>query len=96
MDESSIQSINHQKSDDQNLENFRFKDFDLARGFAIIFMILQHTFYVYGRYPTSNPFDSIFIEIALSLGAFSAPVFMLLLGVFFGRKKESDIKYGAR
>lgn len=94
MDETSIESLNHKNNDDQSPKEFRFRDFDLARGIAVIFMILQHTFYVYGNYPTSNPFDSIIIEIAISLGGFSAPVFMLLMGIFFGYNRENNIKYG--
>ncbi|MFX0023649.1 MAG: heparan-alpha-glucosaminide N-acetyltransferase domain-containing protein, partial [Candidatus Hermodarchaeota archaeon] len=94
MDDSSLQTNNQIISNDLNPINFRFKDFDLARGIAIIFMILQHSFWVFGKYPTSNFFDSIMIEIAIVLGGFSAPVFMTLMGVFFGFKQENSVKYG--
>jgi len=94
MDDSSLQTNNQIISNNLNPINYRFKDFDLARGIAIVFMILQHSFWVFGKYPTSNLFDSIIIEIAISLGGFSAPVFMILMGLFFGFKKENSVKYG--
>lgn len=94
MDDSSLQTNKQIISNNLNPINYRFKDFDLARGIAIIFMILQHSFWVFGKYPTTNSFDSISIEIAITLGGISAPVFMFLMGLFFGFKKEKSIKYG--
>ncbi len=67
---------------DENRINF----FDLARGVAIFFMIMQHGMIIYG---INEGEGSILGELIVLLGTGpAAPVFMLIMGVFFLRTKN--------
>ncbi|MBN1342858.1 MAG: DUF1624 domain-containing protein [Phycisphaerae bacterium] len=65
---------------------------DLARGLAIFFMIMQHAMLIYGiKEGRSSPLGMI---VLLSGTGPAAPVFMLIMGVFFVRPKTAGLRYG--
>jgi len=64
----------------------RIAFFDLARGLAIIFMIMQHGMIIYGINEGEGSFLG---ELIVLLGTGpAAPIFMLIMGVFFLRVKD--------
>jgi uncharacterized membrane protein len=80
-----MESINMMKA-----PRLRFLDF--ARGMAIVFMILQHSVVMYeaggGKY-------SITEQIIYFLGtAPAAPVFLLIMGIFYMRPNRAGLRYG--
>jgi len=65
---------------------------DLARGLAILIMIIQHAVIVYAY---NGGEDTLLGQSVLLCGtAPAAPVFMLLMGTFFVRSRRSDLKSG--
>jgi surface polysaccharide O-acyltransferase-like enzyme len=74
------------------MQNQRILFLDLVRGLAILCMILQHTLIMYARNMGEG---SDLGEIFLLLGtAPAAPVFLLLMGIFFARSTKPKLKYG--
>ena len=72
MDSGNIKSQAHRK---------RLLSLDIARGLAVIFMIMQHSMIIYGSPEATSTFLG---EIIVLLGtAPAAPVFMVLMGIFF-------------
>lgn len=69
---------------------------DLARGFAILFMIMQHAVIVFGHRHGMQTLDgrsSPLGLVVLLLGtAPAAPVFMLIMGIFFVRSRSSAVR----
>jgi uncharacterized membrane protein len=70
----------------------RFRFLDFARGMAIVFMILQHSVVMYeaggGEY-------SITEQVIYFLGtAPAAPVFLLIMGIFYMRPNRAGLRYG--
>ncbi len=60
---------------------------DLARGLAIFFMIMQHAMLIYGVHEGEG---SVLGELIILSGtAPAAPVFMLIMGIFFLRAKDT-------
>ncbi len=70
-----------------NMEQKRIEYLDFARGFAILFMILQHAMIVFD----SNQGEGGLLGIVVVLlgTAPAAPVFMFIMGIFFARKKAT-------
>lgn len=66
----------------------RIESFDLARGLAIFFMIVQHVVLTYGTPQVNNSDIGGFI---LLLGYSAAPVFLFLMGVFFIYSKKRTV-----
>ena len=73
----------------------RIQTFDLARGLAILFMIMQHVVLIYGNLGVTSSFIGLFI---LSLGTLpAAPVFLFLMGACFKYSDRDDyelFRYG--
>ncbi len=62
---------------------------DLARGMAVLFMIMQHGMIIYG---INEGAGSLLGEFIVILGtAPAAPVFMLIMGVFFPMQKDMKL-----
>ncbi|MFX0181862.1 MAG: heparan-alpha-glucosaminide N-acetyltransferase domain-containing protein [Candidatus Hodarchaeota archaeon] len=75
----------------------RIHTFDLARGIAILFMIMQHSVLIYGNLAVKSSFIGLLI---IALGTIpAAPVFLFLMGVCF-KYIEQDaferFRYGIR
>ncbi|MDW8102965.1 MAG: heparan-alpha-glucosaminide N-acetyltransferase domain-containing protein [Anaerolineae bacterium] len=67
---------------------------DLARGLAVLFMVMVHTLWLYGT-PTLN--NSVFAAVIRFLGgAPSAPVLMFLMGTSFMLSRRSTLKGSLR
>lgn len=76
----------------KNMKKQRIVFIDLARGMAIFFMILQHVVLVYNfDAGESSDLGGIFLLLGT---APAAPVFMLIMGIFFGRSKQLELKSG--
>lgn len=72
----------------------RIEHLDFTRGLAILFMILQHSLVVYA---VNGGETSLFGGIFVLLGtAPAAPVFMVIMGVFFMRPKNMGVAYGIK
>jgi uncharacterized membrane protein len=72
----------------------RLRAFDLARGLAVLFMILIH---VLGHYGTAETWGSPFGAIVMFLGGpLAAPVFMFLMGASLALSSRSDGRAIAR
>lgn len=72
----------------------RIEYLDFARGVAILFMILQHSFVVYA---VDGGESSLLGGIFVLLGtAPAAPVFMVIMGLFFMRPKTNSLSYGIK
>ncbi|MHA1966169.1 MAG: heparan-alpha-glucosaminide N-acetyltransferase domain-containing protein [Candidatus Hodarchaeales archaeon] len=70
-----------QNSDLLRCPRKRLLAFDLARGLAILFMIMQHVVFMFG---TAEAHQSVIGSILLGLGTLpAAPVFLFLMGVFY-------------
>ncbi len=68
----------------------RLNGVDLARGLAVLFMIMVHVLEVYANNSVKT---SVFGEIILFLGGPpAAPVFMMLMGLSFAYSKKKDIR----
>jgi DNA-binding CsgD family transcriptional regulator len=68
--------------------NKRIITFDLVRGFAILFMFLIHIFRIYAH---PNLQSSFWGEISQFLGGpLAAPVFMMIMGFFYGVKLKPN------
>ena len=70
----------------------RVRFLDFARGMAIVFMILQHSVVMYesggGEYSTTE-------KIIYFLGtAPAAPVFLIIMGIFYMRPSRAGLRYG--
>lgn len=78
--------MNGPQSDSPMQRRERVVFLDLARGLAILFMVLQHAMIVYA---VSEGETSILGKIVLVLGtAPAAPVFLLVMGIFLGRSTK--------
>ncbi len=65
---------------------------DLARGLAVLFMVLQHVQIVYGR---GGGEETLIGVASLLLGtAPAAPVFMLIMGLFFANSRRAGLRTG--
>jgi hypothetical protein len=72
----------------------RIEYLDFARGLAILFMILQHSLVVYAEHGGET---SLLGGIFVLLGtAPAAPVFMVIMGLFFMRPKAIGLSYGIK
>ncbi len=72
----------------------RIEYLDFARGLAILFMILQHSLVVYA---VDGGETSVLGAIFVLLGtAPAAPVFMVIMGLFFMRPKTIGVAYGIK
>ena len=74
------------------LQDGRIAFLDFARGLAIVFMIMQHAmlYYAVGSGLQSN----LGKLVVISGTAPAAPVFMLIMGIFFMRAKTAGLRYG--
>lgn len=71
----------------------RIVSLDLARGLAIVFMVLQHAVLIYA---TDRGEHSVLGKVVLLLGsAPAAPVFLFIMGIFLGRP-ERQLSRGVR
>ncbi len=71
------------------MEQKRIEYLDFARGLAILFMIFQHAVILYD---TNQGESSLLGIIIVLLGtAPAAPVFMVIMGIFFSRKKSVSL-----
>jgi uncharacterized membrane protein len=76
----SQKELGKEGSNDRNYKP-RIHTFDLARGVAILFMIMQHVVLIYGNLVVKSSFIGLFF---LALGTIpAAPVFLFLMGVCF-------------
>ncbi|MCP3874612.1 MAG: DUF1624 domain-containing protein [Desulfobacteraceae bacterium] len=83
---------------EKNISDFkqskRIEYLDFARGLAILFMILQHSLVVYA---VDGGETSLLGGIFVLLGtAPAAPVFMVIMGLFFMRPKTIGVSYGIK
>ena len=70
----------------------RLRFLDLARGIAIILMVLQHVQLVF---TTNSGQDSALGQVFLLLGtAPAAPVFMVTMGFLFGSSTRTGVRRG--
>ncbi len=80
------------KTDTQKIE--RMGAFDLARGLAILFMVLIHVLIFYGQPQVQDNLFGILIE---ALGSWpAAPVFVFIMGVFITYTKHNNLQKGLR
>lgn len=70
----------------------RLNSVDLARGFAVFFMICVHVLHVYSNPATQA---SVFGQVVEFLGGPpAAPVFMMLMGLSFAYSNKNDLRAG--
>jgi len=70
----------------------RIEYIDFVRGLAILFMILQHAMIFYA---VDGGESSLLAGIVLLLGtAPAAPVFMIIMGIFFMKVRNKGVLYG--
>lgn len=76
----------------ENQRGQRITFLDIARGMAIFFMIMQHAMIIYEK---NSGEESVLGEIVLLSGtAPAAPLFLLIMGIFFGRSKSASLRRG--
>lgn len=77
-----------------SIHNSRIITFDLARGLAILFMMMIHVLDFYGQ---SAVRESLFGNIVTFLGSPpAAPVFMFIMGVFIAFSSRMDLATGLK
>lgn len=80
-----------------SFQRHRIRTLDLARGLAILFMIMQHVVLMYGNLDAQLHFIGL---IMVGLGTLpAAPVFLFLMGVCFRYSERNDselFSYGVR
>ncbi|MBN1342853.1 MAG: DUF1624 domain-containing protein [Phycisphaerae bacterium] len=65
---------------------------DLARGLAVVFMILSHAMVVYA---VGKGWNTVLgVSVGLLGTSPAAPVFMVVMGVFLGRSQKTSVKRG--
>ncbi len=82
----------HSVSDSPNPAASRIESFDLARGLAILFMILVHILDFYGENAVR---EGLFGHVVAFLGAPpAAPVFMFIMGIFIFLSSRLSLRQG--
>ena len=70
----------------------RLRFLDLARGLAIVFMVLQHVQLLFAV--DSGEHSAVGLTFLLLGTAPAAPVFMVAMGFLFGSSAKADVRYG--
>ncbi len=76
------------------MEKQRIRFLDIARGLAVVFMIMQHTMLMYAiNLGEGTDIGDIFLLLGT---APAAPVFMFIMGIFFGKSSNKAVASGIK